>query len=118
MKRITLTSLLTAILLLVWGCGPANSGQADIRGNITTLEPLNGSRDIIGIILIESTINTDKARTTITDKTRILVQEGDKQRPADFAALQVGQTVEATFTGPIAESYPVQATAGQVVILR
>ena len=41
-----------------------------------------------------------------------------ERRPATFEALQVGQKVEAWFTGPVAESYPVQAVASDIVILK
>ena len=34
-----------------------------------------------------------------------------------FADLTVGQTVAAWFTGPVAESYPVQVKASQIVIV-
>ena len=35
-----------------------------------------------------------------------------------FSDLQVGQRVESWFTGPVAESYPTQATAAVIVVLR
>ena len=35
-----------------------------------------------------------------------------------FSDLRVGQRVESWFTGPVAESYPTQATAAVIVVLR
>ena len=54
-----------------------------------------------------------KAEVRLTAHTRVLNRDG---RPAAAAQLTVGQTVQAWFTGPVAESYPVQATADVIVI--
>ena len=60
----------------------------------------------------------DRAFVNVTSDTR-LVRLGDDGAlvPCVFAALHEGAVVAVRFTGPVAESYPVQATAGQVVIL-
>jgi hypothetical protein len=42
---------------------------------------------------------------------------GDAVVPAAFEDLEVGQLVEATYVGPILESYPPQGAAGSIVIL-
>ena len=49
--------------------------------------------------------------------TRILRQVGNAMMEVTFADLTVGQTVEAWFTGPVAESYPVQVKTSQIVIV-
>lgn len=54
-----------------------------------------------------------KAMVRLQESTRVLRRDGVK---ADPSALIVGQTVSAWFDGPVAESYPVQAAAGVVVI--
>jgi hypothetical protein len=54
---------------------------------------------------------------TVTEDTRIHVQHGSEFEEATFSDLQVGQYVEAVFAGPVAESYPVQATASEIVVL-
>jgi hypothetical protein len=59
----------------------------------------------------------DKASVRITSETRIWVQQGAERRPASVEDLADGRQVEARFTGPVAESYPVQATASEIVIL-
>jgi hypothetical protein len=75
-----------------------------------------------GSILIEGQIENDtsfdKAAVTITTQTHIFEQVGQERRPATFAALQIGQQVEVWFDGPVAESYPVQARASDVMILK
>ena len=58
-----------------------------------------------------------KGAFTVTGETEIFRRSGDLQDPASFDDLQVGQPVIATYTGPVAESYPTQGTAGSIVIL-
>ena len=53
----------------------------------------------------------------VESDTRILLQAGNAMMEVTFGDLMVGQTVEAWFTGPVAESYPVQAKASQIVIV-
>jgi hypothetical protein len=64
-------------------------------------------------VRVEDSESGKKAVVRITDETRIL----DRNREArSDAALSVGQAVRVWFVGPVAESYPVQATAGVLVI--
>jgi hypothetical protein len=44
--------------------------------------------------------------------------EDGKKAAGKFTDLKVGQTVEASFTGAVSESYPVQGTASEIVILQ
>jgi len=128
MKSIRLVGLLIGSISLVLGCvssHPIDSTGADIRGDITSIHQAdaeNGEKGIVGSILIEGVIEEDtefdKASVTITDKTRIFEQKGQDRRPVTFESLKMGQRVQARFTGPVMESYPVQATASEVVILK
>ena len=60
----------------------------------------------------------NKGYFTVTDETEVLrLVGGDAVAPATFEELQVGQLVEATYSGPILESYPSQGGAGSIVIL-
>ena len=59
----------------------------------------------------------DYASVRVTTDTRIYVESGGSLAPAGFAALSDGQTVKVALVGPVAESYPVQGTAGTIVIL-
>lgn len=56
---------------------------------------------------------SDKARVRITDGTHVL-RRGEGVVGA--TELRVGQQVKVWFTGPVMESYPLQATAGAIVI--
>ncbi len=58
-----------------------------------------------------------KGAFTVTDQTEIYWQQGEELIPATFDELGVGQLVAAEYTGPVAESYPSQGTAGSIVIL-
>jgi hypothetical protein len=58
-----------------------------------------------------------KGEFAVTDETEILEQRGEDLVPVSFEDLRVGQMVEATYTGPVAESYPTQGVAGRIVIL-
>jgi hypothetical protein len=44
--------------------------------------------------------------------------EDGKKVAGKFSDFKVGQTVEASFTGPVSESYPVQGAASEIVILQ
>ncbi len=106
--------------------------QVDIRGLVTAIQKTdaqNGRRlafgRTIGSILVEGAIEDDttfdKARIRVTDKTRIFQKERGERHAVTFDSLKIGKAlakVEVQFTpGPVAESYPVQATAAEIVIL-
>lgn len=92
---------------------------ADIRGRITELHRSATGEPPLGSIRVEGALEADtrhdKASIRITRDTKIVKGRGGQRMP--FNSLTVGTLVEATFIGPVAESYPVQATASEVVIL-
>jgi beta-N-acetylhexosaminidase len=117
---------LAVAVLLAGGHGATAQadGKVDIRGNITRVNKLNEGQKgqgILAVVLIEGkqepNTGYEKAVVKITQKTKLWKQAGDKKKPAMATELKVGTRVEAVFTGPVAESFPVQATAGEVVIL-
>jgi len=98
---------------------PTETG-VDIRGTITRIaekEPERPGPRILVEGQKEPDTNWDQAWIQITPDTRILARQGQETRPAKATDLAVGQTVEARFTGPVAKSLPLQATAKEVVIL-
>jgi beta-N-acetylhexosaminidase len=107
-----------AIVVMLLGCQSLLA--VDVRGKITTVS-VNPSNPAIGSVLIEGKLekdtSVDKASTRVTAQTKVFRMQDGKKVAATFGDLKVGQTVEATFTGPVAESYPVQAAAGEIVIL-
>lgn len=129
MRPVLISALLLLVTLLTIGCGPGPAGntgnKVDIRGTITSLSPADEqakAAGTLGSILVEGTVEKDtsfdKASIRITDKTRILERQAQGEVEVNFDTFKLGQTVEAKFTGPVAESYPVQAVAGEVIILR
>ena len=65
----------------------------------------------------ESTPGSAKGYFTVTDETVILDERGGEPVPAALGDLMVGQSVEATYDGAVAESYPTQGLAYSIVIL-
>jgi len=107
--------------------------RVDIRGLVTEIQKTDAqnSRKLafgraIGSILVEGAIEDDttfdKARIRVTDRTRIFQQEKGERHAVTFDSLKSGKVlakVEVQFTiGPVAESYPIQTTAAEIVILR
>ena len=86
-----------------------------IRGDITDV-----SRSAKVILVEEDPSDewgSDKGEFAVDDETEILEERDGDLAPVAFEALRVGQMVEATYTGPVAESYPTQGVAGRIVIL-
>ena len=98
---------------------PGPALQFDVRGVVSNVsaDPSGpgGAFLVRGTPLGQSGV--DYASVRVTPDTRIYVESGGSLAPAGFAALRDGQTVKVDLVGPVAESYPVQATAGTVVIL-
>jgi hypothetical protein len=117
-RRLGYLGLLAGLITLAVGCAPSRKvldTEADFTGHVTEIGQ--------SAILVEARVVTedgeyiDKYWVTIEDETLILEQFGEELSEAAFEVLQVGRQVQIWFSGPIAESYPAQATAGQIVIL-
>jgi hypothetical protein len=91
--------------------------ESDFIGFITEIQP-DQEEGICGRISVES--HADKIVTkytiTIAEETLIFQEDGNNLRKVSFAALETRQWVEIWFSGPVLESWPMQATAQQVVI--
>jgi len=59
----------------------------------------------------------DKASVTVNMSSRVLRDETPITSQFAFAAIKEGDTVEVTFNGPVAESYPVQGVAATARIV-
>ena len=120
MFRTVATLILIAALMA--GCAAKPSADYDIKGNISNVEPADGQlADVLGRIRIEGEKITgnryDKAIVAVSKSTRIWEKKGDGYVKASWNDLQFGALVTARFTGPVMESYPVQASASEIVIL-
>jgi Protein of unknown function (DUF3221) len=93
----------------------AEPSENSIRGTITEV-----SRSA-EVVLVEENPSEEsgsaKGEFAVSGETEILEQRGQDLAPVSFEDLRVGQMVEATYTGPVAESYPTQGVAGRIVIL-
>jgi predicted small lipoprotein YifL len=132
--RIAILALSALVVIALAGCGSASPGPgpddpgtgpsspdepASISGVIVMLTPGAGG----GTLLIESDAPApgqyDAASVRVSEETVLLAREADGTYALiGFDRLAVGLSVEAWFVGPVAESYPVQATAGTLVVLR
>jgi Protein of unknown function (DUF3221) len=86
---------------------------SEVQGTITSI---SGSAMLVEDNPADES-GSAKGYFTVTGETSILRRLGDLQVPASFEDLRVGQMVIALYTGPVAESYPTQGTAGSIVIL-
>jgi len=119
-RLFVLVGLLVVVTAVSPGCAPTAKPletEADFLGFITGIHP-DRKGSILGQISVESHADkiVSKYIVTLTDETLVFRQDGDNLRQTDFKALKNKQWVKIWFTGPVLESFPVQATAGQVVI--
>jgi len=121
-RRTTLLAAIVAGALLiagVAGCAPVVPGEpAGITGSITYIA-LTATPPPLASITVEGGVQpdgavSDKAVVAVTDKTNLFDAEGQK---AELQSLRVGQQVKVWFTGPVAESYPVQGTASAIQVI-
>jgi len=98
---------------------------ADITGPVTgaavyDASPQDGAGPTLALLIEDGRGEYDKASVTTTTETTWYEVAGgalaDLDTPPDAVAL-TGRTVAVAFVGPVAESYPVQATASWVVLL-
>ena len=92
-----------------------------ITGIIDTAEFLEeaDASGLLGRFLVrgDGSTNYDQAWVEILRDTQISF-DGESFAPPTLADLAPGRTVAVIFSGPVRESYPVQAVAGQIVIRR
>ena len=110
-------ALLAALGVVFAAAAPALAAppESSIRGTITEV-----SRSAKVVLVKEDPASQSglaKGEFAVTDETEILEQRGEDLVPVPFEKLRVGQKVEATYAGPVAESYPTQGVAGRIVIL-
>jgi Protein of unknown function (DUF3221) len=121
--RFILIALALTAACYLEGAQSLSSSRMDVRGAITRIACAEGAGRgrALAHVLIEGVkepdTQVDKANVTVTAETELFIRRGGERKPAEFAALKEGQKVEARFTGPVRESYPVQATAAEITII-
>ncbi len=100
-----------------------NTNQSDPNVPVSSDEATGKVRspgDAVGVVLVEENpdeeYGSQKVYVTITKSTRLLDQQEQGLISADFEDFELGQQVRVWYRGPVAESYPGQATARVVVI--
>ena len=86
----------------------SNEKPADIAGTVTHIEG-----DHLRVEATPEEFRGDKAVIAVTDDTTIRDAAG---RTLSLADLRKGQRVRVWFTGAVAKSYPLQATADRIVV--
>lgn len=123
MRTRQLTPVLAVTLLAVLALFPSGCAarvpdtDPSIRGRIVSVLPA----DELGSIAVEAdappAFEYDRASVRITGDTTLLRETGNGDtEPIGFADLAQGDEVDVWFEGAVAESYPVQATAGLVLV--
>lgn len=121
--------LLPLVLLLACSAAPAPTSAepeptptpapVDIRGQVTQYHRSLYGEPPVGTLLVEGSheegTRYERASIRVTRETQIFRAGGERRIP--FNQLGVGSLVEVTFTGPVAESDPVQAVAARIVLL-
>lgn len=93
--------------------------RARVTGRLDAPERMRPQR-LVGFLKVEGGgegSRYDCAAVTVTDTTAITILDGGARRTGSFAAIRLGDSVEATFTGPVLESYPPQATARTLAVI-
>jgi hypothetical protein len=103
----------------VGGGASSPAGAADITGVISRVSPDPGHDQGSFLIVADPAVPSavDRAMVRVTVDTVIWAPEGEGRRSLAFGDLNAGARVAVRFTGPVAESYPVQATAADVEVL-
>jgi hypothetical protein len=113
---------------VVGGCGGATaaqpaspspsappSGAADISGVVRDLTP-GGDAHTVTLLVVADPDDRGPIRRAWVRVTRDTVVWASEGVRGDAADLAQGARVDVWFAGPVAESYPVQATAGSIEI--
>lgn len=132
MKTSSLAGILILLTFILMSCEPSSPSPApietpmfletknpSIRGIIKSISTPEGK--ITGIYIEgikEADTTYDRASVGFNDETHFYFYAGGDFMETDATQLEVGQTVEAWFTGSVATSYPVQAWAIEIVILK
>ncbi|MFC2038753.1 DUF3221 domain-containing protein [Chloroflexota bacterium] len=123
-KIVSVAVMMSVLLLVMNACGtvnddgPSQEVGSDIVGIITEINSTSGET-IDGRILVEleqPNNTSDKFWVTIDNNTLIYEYDGKQQTDATFGSFIKGQNAEIWFDGPVAESYPAQVKAKQVVV--
>jgi len=122
MRLSLLLTGLAALVVVAPVC--AKDEKVSLRGMPASVSPADDEAKktgVLGTLLMEGRKDKDteydKAMVKVTKATKIFKMVGTELKPATFDDLKPNTKMEIQFTGPVAESFPVMATAGKIVIL-
>ena len=97
-------------------------GEFDIRGLVVkiTKSPRREAGAVVRTIVVDGHAPDSqklKAVVRVTEATKVFAKKKGQLREVGFRALRAGLKVEIKLSGPVRESYPIQATAAEVLIL-
>ena len=76
------------------------------------------SQDKYGTILVEAEPEADSGfKASVRVDKNTIISKAELSRAFTFADLKINQEVEITFSGPVAESYPLQGIAAAIHII-
>lgn len=113
---LVVTASVITSMLIACTVGPP-SGEPSIRGMVSELAMADGEEPGAAMLITGSAANGfeyDIAQVRAVSTTRVY---DSADRLIDVGDLENGMLVEVWLDGPVAESYPVQATAGAMRVL-
>ena len=99
----------------------AGTKTAHLRGEITASYITEGQ--LLGDIFVDgrqdptSTPGGDQAEVRIAENTRIFMEKDGESQIVTADELEIGMKVAVLFTGLVLESYPLQGTAAEILVL-
>ena len=100
------------------GGGPSPPAAADISGRLSQLAvAADGTASFLVVADPNASGAYDRAMVRTTAVTVVWAPQGEGRRSLVAGDLHDGLRVAVRFTGPVAESYPVQAVAADVEVL-
>jgi len=99
---------------------PPPAGAADITGRLSQLSAAGDLDGTVSFLVMADPSTSgayDRAMVRTTADTFIWARQGEGRQRLDSGDLHDGLRVAVRFTGPVAESYPVQAVAADVEVL-
>ena len=124
----TIAIVALAACLVLQGCRGAPGGPdaldvipddaASIIGDVTQVDAGGGDVRMLVEQIPTRSAGYGIAWVRVTPRAVIVERDADGVRRTSSGALTVGLRVQVWFNGPVAESYPVQANAGTIVIER
>ena len=94
------------------------TGESDIQGTITEIAYVDHAL-MDGSLLVELeewNATSDKFYISVPTSTPLYSYNNNELKRITFGDFQIGQIVEVWFDGPVAESYPAQAKAKQILL--